>query len=59
MEAKNNMHEFSNRIKRNGGYFTTQFLLELVIMIDLQDPVKLFGYIMGCKWKFFKTKFQH
>ena len=28
----------SNRIKRNRGYFTSQFLLELAIMIDLQDP---------------------
>ena len=36
METKNN-----NRIKRNRGYFTAQFLLELAIMINLQDPVKI------------------
>ena len=48
METKNNMHYFRNRIKCNRGYFTVQFLLELANMIDLQDPVKLFGYIMGC-----------
>ena len=32
---------------------------KLAIMIYLQDPVKLFGNIMGYKWKFFKAKFQY